>query len=51
MIVDEMCVMCESGAEENVEHLLVTCCHRVTPPTLFKTNSSGVTTTILSIAI
>ena len=25
MIVDERCVMCESGAEENVEHLLVTC--------------------------
>ena len=24
-IVDEWCVMCESGAGENVEYLLVTC--------------------------
>ena len=25
MIIDERCVMCESGAEEDVEHLLMTC--------------------------
>ena len=25
MIIDERCVMCESGAGEDVEHLLVTC--------------------------
>ncbi len=25
MIIDERCVMCESGEEEDVEHLLVTC--------------------------
>ena len=25
MIVDERCVMCESGAGEDVEHLLVLC--------------------------
>ena len=25
MIIDEMCVMCESGAGEDVEYLLVTC--------------------------
>ncbi len=25
MIIDEMCVMCESGVGEDVEHLLVTC--------------------------
>ena len=25
MIIDEWCVMCECGAGEDVEHLLVTC--------------------------
>ena len=25
MIIDERCVMCESGEGEDVEHLLVTC--------------------------
>ena len=25
MIIDERCVVCESGAGDNVEHLLVTC--------------------------
>ena len=25
MIIDERCIMCESGAREDMEHLLVTC--------------------------